>query len=135
MDLTQHFPCSPKNKISGLVHIPRMVDKAKAFQKGTLDQYLFPCPLDEIILNFLGVSSDEFIHVMETSSGFETWVDFQCKGKSIEKKEKINQMILDKKPATEEKKQKFIGLRNKIDSSRSDIKTWVDLIDLEEGRF
>ena len=53
MDLTQSFPRSPKMKMSGLVMVPRMIDKARAYNAEALGEYIFPCPLDKIILKFL----------------------------------------------------------------------------------
>ena len=58
MDLTQSFPRSPKVQLAGLVHLPRMLDKAGAFNAGTLGEYYFPCPLDDIILEFLQTDSE-----------------------------------------------------------------------------
>jgi hypothetical protein len=35
-DLTKTFPRSPNEKMAGLVHLPRMLDKARAKEKGLL---------------------------------------------------------------------------------------------------
>ena len=137
MDLTQTFPRSPKDKALGLVHIPRMIDKSKAYQAQKLGEYIFPCPLDEIILNFLKIDSEAFAeeaHNREETSFF-IWIEKSCLSRNIKEKEALNLEILQKKPATEEKRRKFVELRDKVDPSRTDINTWVDLIDLEENRL
>ena len=55
MDLTKSFPRNPKIKMGGLVMVPRMIDKARAYNAKTLGEYIFPCPLDKIVLEFLDI--------------------------------------------------------------------------------
>ena len=47
----------------------------------------------------------------------------------------INEQILERKPDSEDRLKYFNEIRDKIDPSRSDVTTWVDLLDLEEGRL
>lgn len=136
MDLSQTFPRSPKDKISGLVHLPRMIDKAHASQQNTLGEYIFPCPLDKIILDFLGIDAGEWIHLVDSlnEEQLTLWVDNRCSSHHSNAIESINRKILERQPDSEDRWKRFYELRNKIDSSRKDITTWVGLIDLEEGR-
>ena len=60
MDLTRTYPKSPKETLLGLVHLPRMIDKAKAFKENNLGEYIYPCPLDKLLLNFFIVDYEEF---------------------------------------------------------------------------
>ena len=46
--------------MAGLVHLARMIDKAQAFKQNQIADYVYPCPLDKIILNFLRIDSDVF---------------------------------------------------------------------------
>ena len=55
--------------------------------------------------------------------------------KSSKELDFINEQILQRKPDSEDRLNYFNEIRNKIDPSRSDITTWVDLLDLEEGRL
>ena len=137
MDLTQTFPRSPKEKALGLVHIPRMIDKSKAYLDQKLGEYIFPCPLDEIILKFLEIDSETFAQEAcnNEETNFYAWIENSCLSRNIKEKEALNLEILQKKPDTEEMRKKFVELRDKVDPSRTDIDTWVDLIDLEENRL
>jgi hypothetical protein len=45
-----------------------------------------------------------------------------------------NQRFLAKRPETEEPQKYFHTIRDGIDPTRTDITTWVDLLDMEEGR-
>ncbi len=137
MDLTKNFPRSPNEKAFGLVHIPRMIDKAKAVRVQKIGEYIFPCPLDKMILEFLEIDSEAFVQeaTSREEADFLTWLEGSRLSRSIKEKEALNLEILEKKPDTEEKRKKFVELRNKVDSSRTEIKTWVGLIDLEEDRL
>ncbi len=114
-----------------------MADKARALKNETLGEYIFPCPLDKIILEFLEVAPEEFADqagVIEDES-FSKWILEKIAEHSDEEIKSINQQILERSPATEERKRYFTELRDKVDPERVDVKTWVDLIDLEEGRI
>ncbi|MDH5761472.1 MAG: DUF5069 domain-containing protein [Nitrospinota bacterium] len=137
MNLTLSPPRSPRQAFSDLVHLPRMVDKARASRQNTLGEYIYPCPLDKIMFEFLKVSSETFQQKAceETDQDITRWIDSLCQNRSPQEKEAVNQKILSSQPDTPEKWRTFNDLLNKIDASRTDISTWVDLIDLEEGRL
>lgn len=137
MDLSQVFPRSPRDKMSDLVHLPRMVDKARASKLNTLGEYIFPCPLDQIILDFLEIDGDEWVHLVDSQNEEQLtrWVENKCRPHNFGEIESVNKQILERKPDSEDRWKRFYELRDKIDSSRKDITTWVALIDLEEGRL
>jgi hypothetical protein len=137
MDLSQIFPRSPRNKMSALVHLPRMIDKAHASKQNTLGEYIFPCPLDQIILDFLKVDAEEWVSLVtsQNEKQLSRWVENKCRSRRSEEKESINRKILERQPDNEDRWKRFYELRDNIDPSRKDINTWVDLIDLEEGRL
>jgi len=137
MDLSRDFPRSPKQKIAGLVQLGRMIDKGRAYKQKQLADYIYPCPLDKIILNFLQVDSDTFAKIVVDKKDDEIsiWAKELTKSKSSREISFINKQILDRKPDSQDRLQYFNEIRDKIDPSRTDIITWVDLLDLEEGRF
>ncbi|MBN4079830.1 DUF5069 domain-containing protein [bacterium AH-315-C08] len=137
MDLSRAFPRSPKQKMAGLVHLPRMIDKGRAYKENKLAEYIFPCPLDKIILNFLRVDTEVFANMTRDKKDDEIndWVKEQTESKSQSDLDFINRQILERRPDSEDRLDYFNDLRNKIDPSRTDVDTWADLIDLEEGRM
>tara|TARA_B110000467_G_scaffold64908_1_gene59220 strand:+ start:429 stop:860 length:432 start_codon:yes stop_codon:yes gene_type:complete len=137
MDLSRAFPRSPKQEMAGLVHLPRIIDKGRAYKENKLADYIFPCPLDKIILNFLKVDTEVFANMTRDKKDAEIndWAKEQTKSKSQSDFDFINKQILERRPDSEDRLDYFNDLRNKIDPSRTDIDTWVDLIDLEEGRL
>jgi hypothetical protein len=114
-----------------------MVDKARASRQNTLGDYIYPCPLDNIMFEFLRIGSETFQQKAceETDQDITKWIDSLCQNYSPQDKEVINKKIMKSRPDTPEKRQTFNEVLNKIDASRTDISTWVDLIDLEEGRL
>ena len=136
MDLSNAYPRSPNERMAGLVHLARIIDKARAFKKNQLSDYIYPCPLDKIILNFLRIDSDVFaIKAMECGDDdIRIWAEETLKNKKSEEFKFINDQILERRPDTEDRLKFFNQIRDRIDPSRTDIYTWVDLLDLEEGR-
>jgi hypothetical protein len=137
MDLSRAFPRSPKQEMAGLVHLPRMIDKGRAYKENKLAEYIFPCPLDKIILNFLRVDTEVFANMTRDKKDEEIndWAKKQTESKSQSDLDFINKQILERRPDSEDRLDYFNDLRNKIDPSRTDVDTWADLIDLEEGRL
>ena len=137
MDLIQLIPRSPKTKLVGIVMIPRMLDKARAYNSKSLGKYIYPCPLDKIILNFLGIDHEELAsHAQKlTDKEIELWVNKKLSNKSINDKENINKKILERKPNTKESINQFNLIRDKINSSIKNLTTWVELIELEERQI
>ncbi|MDE3036213.1 MAG: DUF5069 domain-containing protein, partial [Nitrospirota bacterium] len=60
MDLRTQFPRSPKDKMAGYVHLPRMLDKCRATLAGTQGEYIYPCPMDQLLLAFAGIAAEQF---------------------------------------------------------------------------
>ena len=114
-----------------------MIDKARAYNAKTIGEYIFPCPLDKIILEFLNIDHEEIIHLTQklTDEEIVLWINKQCLDRSEEDKELVNQKILEQKPNTQQSLNHFNKLRNEIDPSRTDIATWIDLLELDENRI
>tara|TARA_B100001964_G_scaffold201099_1_gene228611 strand:- start:109 stop:537 length:429 start_codon:yes stop_codon:yes gene_type:complete len=135
MNLFESIPRSPKVKMEGLVMIFRMIDKARAYNSNTLGEYIFPCPLDKIILGFLNTNHKKFAYQTQNLSdkGMASWIGEKCLHRSKDDKERINKKILDRKPDTPESLNRFDVIRNKINPIAENVTTWVELIELEES--
>lgn len=120
-----------------MVHVPRMIDKALAYKENALGEYIYPCPLDKMILNFIRTDPEEFAQFVWThdEAQINGWLEEKGKNRSEKEKDFINEQIMGRSPDSEDRWNYFNEIRDKIDPSRTDINTWVDLIDLEEGRL
>ena len=136
MDLTRTFPRSPRERIGGYAHLARMTDKARSKAAGTLGEYIYPCPLDEMLLEFLGVSSVAFSKAAGSCADdkLADWIALRALRRSPQETEDWNRRFLARKPRNEESLRRFLEIRGRIAPSRTDITTWPDLLDLEEGR-
>jgi hypothetical protein len=47
MDLGQHPPRRWSDTLAGMIWLPRLIDKVRAFQAGTLGTYAYPSALDQ----------------------------------------------------------------------------------------
>jgi len=136
LNLSKEYPRSPKQQLGGYVHLCRMIDKARAKAAGTIGEYIYPCPLDQALLEFLGIGGDAFYEAVTTRTDQDilSWVKEHATVRSPKEIEEWNTTFLSRKPQNEESLRHFLEVRNRIAPHRTDVTTWVDLLDLEEGR-
>jgi hypothetical protein len=70
-DLTKQAPHSPRERIAGFAIASRAVDKCRASLAGTLGDYHYDCPLDNMLFNFKGITGERFKTVVEASTNYE----------------------------------------------------------------
>lgn len=68
-DLTQHPPRSPRVRLGGFVHLPRLLDKARAFAAGKNGEYNYNCPLDKRFFGFVGIDPEAFLAAVKAGKG------------------------------------------------------------------
>ncbi len=79
-DLTQRPPRSPRVRLGGYALLPRMLDKGRAAINGTNGEFNYNCPLDQHILNFLGVDPEALKNQLATGKGdgeILQWIEFR----------------------------------------------------------
>lgn len=136
LDLATQVPRSPRERIADLVHLGRMIDKARAKTAGTLGDYLYPCPLDQALLTWLGLDADEVLHMAAVRDDDEIgrWVRERAVARTTDEIEQWNRAFLARGPEDEEGRRRFFAKREALAPGRTDVTSWVDLLDLEEGR-
>ncbi len=81
-DLTQHPPRSPRVKLGGYVHLPRLLDKARATIAGKQGEYRFNCPLDQHFFAFTGIDHEALLAELKqgrSDSEMLAWIRSQTK--------------------------------------------------------
>lgn len=136
-DLTQRPPRSPRCRVGGCALLPRMLDKGRAEIAGTNGEFHYDCPLDQHIINFLGLDAAALREQLAVGKGdgeilewlgahanhkrstweIEPWSDFQQRRGP---------------DSDEETLQFFAGRVGEFSKTREDIKTWFDLLDLDD---
>jgi hypothetical protein len=124
-------------KLAGYVHLARMIDKCRAVLAGTEGEYIYPCPMDERLMEFAGITSDQFTAAVKTNptdDGVVAWFRQATKPHQPAELEEWNRALLSRGPSSPESAERFKNYRDAVDPSRTDITAWSDLQDLEEGR-
>lgn len=138
MDLRKGFPRSMHFKLAGYAHLARMIDKCRAVLAGTEGEYIYPCPIDERLMEFAGITSDQFTSAVKANStdeGIVKWLEQTATQHQPAELEEWNRKLLARGPSSPESAAKFKQYLAAIDPSRTDITAWSDLQDLEEGRI
>jgi len=77
-DLTKEAPASPRVRVGNYPLLARAADKGRASLAGTVGEYHFDCPLDNMLFGFKGVKGDDVKKLLESGSSNEeiaTWID------------------------------------------------------------
>jgi hypothetical protein len=137
MDLRAQFPRSPREKLAGYVHLARMTDKCRATLAGTQGEYKYPCPMDQRLLDFAGITAEQFTTAVRSAKNDQALTEWFTQAATPHSSDDIarwNQTFLTWEPDTDEKRTYFNKLRDAADPSRTDITTWADLLDVDEKR-
>jgi hypothetical protein len=136
-DLTKRAPRSGRCRLGGYALLPRMLDKGRAEIAGTIGEYHFNCPLDRHILNFLGLDAAALREQLAAGKGdgeILEWINANAKHKrtpwEIEQWSDFQQRRGPDSDA--ETIGWFAESVGKFTKTREDIKTWGDLLDLDD---
>ena len=135
-NLKTEYPRSSKELLGGYAHLARMIDKARAREAGVNGDYIYPCPLDKAFLALVEVTEQDFAYAAKTRTDelILEWLAVHGRPRSKKQIELWNREMLQRGPDDDAKWTYFKKTRDAIDASRTDIVTWIDLLDLEEGR-
>ncbi len=136
MDLTKTTPRSVRETLLGVVQLARTTDKAKAKANGTLGEYDYDSAMDRGVLEFLEIKSSDYLDIVKNAKS-DTEIEDYLKGyvakKSPEQIQGFNARWMTAKP-TGDSLEHFTKMRQQIAPERTDVTTWPDLLDLDEGR-
>ena len=81
-DFTQHPPRSPRVRLGGYVHLPRLLDKARADAAGKAGEFHYNCPLDRHFFEFTGISHEALLAEVKlgrSDTEMLAWVNARAK--------------------------------------------------------
>jgi len=134
-DLTQRPPRSVRARLGGYVLLPRMLDKGRAEIAGTSGEYHYNCPLDQRILGFLGIEAEALRVELATGKGDDEilkWIKAHQADQHPEAEIEAWSDAQGKRGADAESKEFFAQYLSECGPHRTDIKTWADLLDLDD---
>ncbi|MFZ5496701.1 MAG: DUF5069 domain-containing protein [Verrucomicrobiota bacterium] len=135
-DLTRHPPRSPRVRLGGFVHLPRLIDKARATLAGTNGDYHYDCATDALFWEFTGLSAAAFL--AEVQSGkcdydLLNWVMNRLSPKRSKCEIAAWSAWMEARvPTTTGGRAYFNELHAAVGPRREDVATWFDLLDLED---
>ena len=134
------FPRSPYERLGDYVHLPRLIDKARLHHKGLLDGYNYKTVgFDKHLLAFLKIDPDAFEKAateLDDAHAVLEWVRQDSVAHSPEEIAEWNQAMISRHPDTAVKKARFSHfLKEAGGEGRTDIGTYFDLIEFDEGRL
>ena len=136
-DLTQRPPRSPRSRLGGYALLPRMLDKGRATLVGKNGEYHYNCPLDLHILNFLGLDPEKLLSELKMGKGDGEILEWIQKNARNQRHPWEIQQWSDyhdrRGPDSDsETIQFFSEYVSKFTKTREDIKSWADLLELDD---
>jgi hypothetical protein len=135
-DLSKHPPRSPRTRLGGFAHLPRMIDKARAVARGTAGDYHYNCPFDQQLFGFTGITPDAFMNEVKAGhSDFELLTFIRTHANPKRSASEIaawSQWFETWTPSLPEKREFFNDVHRKNAAYRDDISTWCDWVELDD---
>ncbi len=141
-----NYPRSPKELVGGLCHLGRLFDKIRLRHAGQIQDYHYlTTGFDKYLLDLLEITPEELereVLAGETDDQLLAWMQSHCKVLDQDAIKQWNERIFTAAPKTDEAtaryQQQVADVAKKrgvpIDSLPP-VRTWSDLIDLDEGRL
>jgi hypothetical protein len=136
-NLTQRPPRSPRVRLGGFVLLARILDKGRAELAGTAGEYKYNNPIDRHWFRFNGISPDALKAELAKGKGdgeILTWVQENAAPKR--EAWEIQQWSAyhnERGPDGDVETLEFFAERVKgLSSTREDLKTWFDYLDLDD---
>ncbi len=135
-DLTRHPPRSPRTRLGGFVHLPRLIDKARAALAGTNGDYHFNCPMDQRFWTFTGVNPDAFLAEVKagrTDSELLAYALANCSpARHPSEIAAWSAWFEQLTPTPPDTRAFFNDVHRKNAAHRHDIATWFDWLELDD---
>ena len=143
---TQQYPRSPKIQVGGLAHLGRLFDKIRMRHGGLLPDYNYlTSGFDKYLLDMLEINGHDLENrVLEggTDEELSEWVTQHGKKLTAEECAQWNDMVLNGGPKNEGARQRFQARLAEMAAQRGvavedlpPASTWVDIIEIDEGRM
>ena len=134
-NLTQEAPRSPRNRLGDYALLARAIDKGRADIAGTVGEYHFACPLDQMLFEFKGVKADEVKKLLASGATDEqvvAWLNSHGTPKTHEEITAWSTGVETYRPYDNpEKKEWFAGECSKL-GLKTEASTLVDYLETDD---
>lgn len=143
--IAQTYPRSPKILLGGMAHLARFIDKIRLRHAGQIQDYNYiTVGFDKYLLEFLQLKPDEFERrVLQGGTDEEllAWIRAHGRPLTADEIRQWNERILNGGPKDDAARQRFQARLADVAATRGvpvetlpRATTWVDIIELDEGR-
>jgi hypothetical protein len=123
-------------RLGGYAILPRMLDKGRATVAGKNGEYHYACPMDQSLLEFVGVDPEQLKKQLAAGKGdgeILEWIQKHAKHMRSPSEVHAWSAYMDQRaPGDHESREFFDGVHAKIAPKREDISTWFDLLDVDD---
>ena len=133
-DLTLFPPRSPRVRLGGYAHLPRLLDKARATAAGKAGEYHYNCPMDQHFFEFTRLDHDALLAEVKkgrSDSEMLAWVKAGSKRAGYEIAT-WSKWIEDHGPGGNEGHEWIASVIASGAITREDIRSFSDLLDLDD---
>ena len=136
-DLSRRAPRSMRVRLGGYAILPRVLDKCRAAIAGTLGEYKYNCPLDQNFLSFVGIDAEALKAEVAKGGGdgdVLAWIESHATHKRSPWEVQQWSTFQDQRGPSSDTDTLgyFVDSIRRISSNRDDIRTWADLLDLDD---
>ena len=135
-DLTKQAPRSVRVTLGGYATLPRMIDKCRATIVGKNGEYHYDCPLDQRLLEYIGIEAEALKAEVATGKGdgeILEWITANAKHKRTESEiAQWSAVAATRAPDNTDGRAFFNEVHLKIAPKRTDISTWFELLDVDD---
>jgi hypothetical protein len=134
-NLTKQSPRSPKERLGGYALMARMIDKGRAHLNGTIGEYHFDCPLDNMLFSFKGVKGADVRELLSTGADdgkIVGWFNAHGAPKTPEEIKAWSDGLMSVTPYTDPGKKEFFIAECKklgLDPEETTLFQWLDADD------
>ena len=144
--MQQKYPRSPKDLLGGIAHLGRFIDKIRLRNEGKIQDYNYiTVGFDKYLIDFLQIDPKVFeqrVLAGGTDEKLLAWVKANSRNPSDQEIAQWSQGILTSGPKDDAARQRFQSRLLDIATKRSvpvaslpPVSTWVDVIEIDEGRL
>ncbi len=138
LDLTKAVPRAPMEKLGQYVLLARTIDKARSTFAGRAGEYHWDCPLGKMFFEFKGIDSKAFGETVASGASdaeILSWVEANGKKRTEDEINAWTYTVRTWGPETDAQKAFYEETRQLAAPGKLYIRTWLELLDAEEGRY
>jgi Domain of unknown function (DUF5069) len=135
-NLLKHPPRSPRSRLGGFAHLPRLIDKARAVAAGTQGDFHYNCPVDQRFFSFTGIDPEAFMAEVKAGKADGELLAFALAHLSPPRADSQiaswTHWMENLAPTNPDSRGFFNDIHRKNAPNRDDIATWFDWLELDD---